>query len=167
MHREDKIYFLVSSPIIAKKKLIIIKISQPMFTSRNSRTVCEICSKLRIKTQEWRHWCSFAVFIANFEQISHIVLVLPLVTFRKYMPVGFILVIASRRFPYFSLVSNFFFDLSQSKASFLKQSKTIFWRLMSWITEIVYFQVSLRKKKISYIIIKFIMFRFRIELTIE
>ena len=45
--------------------------------------MCEVCSKLAIKTPERRHLCR--VFI-NFEQISHIVLVFPLLTLNKQMP---------------------------------------------------------------------------------
>ena len=41
---------------------------------RNTRTMCEICSKLTIKTPE-RHRRRSGVFIVNCEQISHIVLV--------------------------------------------------------------------------------------------
>ena len=40
--------------------------------NRNTRTRCEICSKLTIKTPERRR---FGVFIVNFETISHLVLV--------------------------------------------------------------------------------------------
>ena len=36
----------------------------------NYRLICEICSKLSIKTPEQRHWSGFRVFI--FEQIPHI-----------------------------------------------------------------------------------------------
>ena len=42
-----------------------------------SRTMCEIHLKL-IKTPEWCHWRRFCISIANFEQISHIFLVFPL-----------------------------------------------------------------------------------------
>ena len=38
--------------------------------NRNTRTRCEICSKLTIKIPERRH-----IFIVNFEHISHLVLV--------------------------------------------------------------------------------------------
>ena len=50
----------------------------------DTRTVREICSKLMIKTPERRQWrpCS-GVFIVNFEQVSHIVLVFPLLTLSK------------------------------------------------------------------------------------
>ena len=43
---------------------------------RNTRTSCEICSKLTIKTPERRS----GVFIVNFEHNSHLVLVLLLLT---------------------------------------------------------------------------------------
>ena len=42
--------------------------------------MCEICSKLTIKTQEWRQWRRYGVFIVNFEQILHISMVFPLLT---------------------------------------------------------------------------------------
>ena len=35
--------------------------------NRNTRTRCEICSKLTIKTPERRHWRRSGVFIVNFE----------------------------------------------------------------------------------------------------
>ena len=37
--------------------------------------MCEICSKLTIKTQGQRHWHRSGVFIVNFEHISHLLLV--------------------------------------------------------------------------------------------
>ena len=45
--------------------------------TRDIKTRCEICSKLKIKTAERRHWHRSHVFINIFEQISRIVLVLP------------------------------------------------------------------------------------------
>ena len=44
--------------------------------SRNTKTRCEICSKLIIKIQERRHCRRSGIFIINFEHISHFVLVL-------------------------------------------------------------------------------------------
>ena len=44
--------------------------------------MCEICSELYIKTPDRRHSRRFSVFIVNFEQISHI-LVLPLLTLNE------------------------------------------------------------------------------------
>ena len=43
--------------------------------NRNTRTKCEICSKLTIKTPEWRQSLRSSVFIVNFEHISHFLLV--------------------------------------------------------------------------------------------
>ena len=49
----------------------------------NTRTRCEICSKLRINTPERRHWRRSGVFIVNFEHISHLALVFLLLTLNK------------------------------------------------------------------------------------
>ena len=43
--------------------------------NRNTRTRCQICSKLTVKTSERRKWRRSGVFIANFKHISHLVLV--------------------------------------------------------------------------------------------
>ena len=43
--------------------------------NRNTRTRCEICSKLTIKTQELRQWGRSGVFIVHFEHILHLVLI--------------------------------------------------------------------------------------------
>ena len=55
---------------------------------RNTRTRCEICSKLIIKTPERRQWHRSCVFIVNFEHISHLVLVFLLLTLNKNMSAG-------------------------------------------------------------------------------
>ena len=47
---------------------------------RNTRTRCEICSKITIKIPERRHWRRSGVFIVNFDHISHLVLVFLLFT---------------------------------------------------------------------------------------
>ena len=44
--------------------------------NKNTRTRCEICSKLTIKTPERRKWRLSTVFIVNFEHISHLAVVL-------------------------------------------------------------------------------------------
>ena len=43
--------------------------------NRNTRTKCEICSKLTIKTTEQRQWGRSGAFIVNLEQISQLILV--------------------------------------------------------------------------------------------
>ena len=50
------------------------------FNNKNTRTKCEICSKLTIKTPERRHWRRSGVFIINLEHISHLVLMFLLLT---------------------------------------------------------------------------------------
>ena len=52
-------------------------------SNRNTRTRCEIGSKLTIKTPERRQWRHSGVFIVNFEHISHLALVLLLLTLRR------------------------------------------------------------------------------------
>ena len=44
-----------------------------------------MCSKLMIKTPEWRHWRRSGVFVVNFEHISHLFLVFLLLTLKKWM----------------------------------------------------------------------------------
>ena len=51
--------------------------------SRNSRTKCEICPKLTIKTPKQRHCRRSGVFIVNFGHISLLVLVFLLLTLSK------------------------------------------------------------------------------------
>ena len=40
--------------------------------NRNTKTMCETCSKLTIKIPERRQWCRSGVFIVNFENILHV-----------------------------------------------------------------------------------------------
>ena len=51
--------------------------------NRNTRTRCEICSKLIMKPPERRQWRHSGVFIVNFEHISHLVLVFPMLTLNR------------------------------------------------------------------------------------
>ena len=48
--------------------------------NRNTRAMCEICSKLTIKIPERLNWRRSGIFIVNFEHISHLVLVFLLLT---------------------------------------------------------------------------------------
>ena len=52
-------------------------------SNRNTRTRCDICSKLTIKTPERHHWRRFGIFSVNFEHISHLVLVFLLLTLSR------------------------------------------------------------------------------------
>ena len=46
------------------------------FNNGNTRTMCEICSKLKIKTPDRNQWRrSGGVFIVSFDLISHLLLV--------------------------------------------------------------------------------------------
>ena len=56
--------------------------------NRNTRTRCEICLKLTIKTPK-RHWRRSGGFIVNFKNISHIVLVFLLLTLNMPLPTGY------------------------------------------------------------------------------
>ena len=48
--------------------------------NRNTRTRCEKCLKLTIKTPERRQWRCSGVFIVNFKHYSHLALVVLLLT---------------------------------------------------------------------------------------
>ena len=51
--------------------------------NRNTKKRCEICSKLTIKILEQRYWGCFGVYIVNFEQILHLLLVFLLLTLSR------------------------------------------------------------------------------------
>ena len=51
--------------------------------NRNTRTGCEICSKLTIKISEPHYWRRSGVVIVNFDNISHLVLVFLLLTLNR------------------------------------------------------------------------------------
>ena len=71
---------MMSSPakIVNPVGIFLLKVS-----NRNTRTRCEICSKLTIKTPERRQWRRSNVFIVNFKYISQLVLVFLLLTLSK------------------------------------------------------------------------------------
>ena len=56
--------------------------------NRTTRTRCEISSKLTIKTPERRQWRHSGVFIINFEQFLHHVLVFLSLNLNMQMPTG-------------------------------------------------------------------------------
>ena len=75
----------ISTPPLFKQLWPTFPAGNNMFkiNNRNTRTRCEICSKLTIKTPERRHWHRSAVFTVNFEHISHLVLVFILITLSR------------------------------------------------------------------------------------
>ena len=50
--------------------------------------MCEVCSKLTVKTPERCQWRLSGVIIVNFEHISHLVLVFLLLTLNMYLLAG-------------------------------------------------------------------------------
>ena len=72
--------FLSCTKDVGKQVLIPAGIYLLRVSNRNTRTRCEICSKLTIKTPEQCQWCYSGVFIVNYEDISHLVLVFLLLT---------------------------------------------------------------------------------------
>ena len=56
--------------------------------NRKTRTRCEICLKLTIKTPKRCHWCQSGVFFVNFEHILHLILVFLLITLSRQMLAG-------------------------------------------------------------------------------
>ena len=74
-----------SANLIRPVKIVILGITLAgiyMFkvNNRNTRTRCQVCSKLTIKTPEWRQWRRSGFFIVNSEHISHLVLMFLLST---------------------------------------------------------------------------------------
>ena len=67
-------------------------------SKRNTRTRCEICSKLTTKTPERHQWRRSGVSIVNLEHISHLILVFLLLTLNMWLPAG--VVIFSQRSKY-------------------------------------------------------------------
>ena len=56
-----------------KQEGFVLKIYMFKVNNRNTRTRCEIFSKLTKKIPERRHWRRSAIFIVNFEHIPHLV----------------------------------------------------------------------------------------------
>ena len=56
--------------------------------NQHARTSCGMCSALVIKTTEQRHSCRSTVFIVNLENIRHLALVFPFLTWKSLMFAG-------------------------------------------------------------------------------
>ena len=70
----------VSACNFTKKFFSQYKFTYSKVNNRSTRTSCEICSKLSLKTTERRQWHRSGVFIVNFKHISNLVLVFLLLT---------------------------------------------------------------------------------------
>ena len=66
---------LLAPPVPYPAAIYMLKVN-----NKNTRTRCEICSKLTIKTPEQHKWRRSDVFTVNFEHNSHIGLVFLLLT---------------------------------------------------------------------------------------
>ena len=84
---------------------IVFQAGNCMFkvNNRNTRARSEICSRLTIKTPERRQLSPSDVFIVNFEYISQLFLVFPLLTVSKEMPIGLV--------PFFQLLVSMTFAI--------------------------------------------------------
>ena len=58
-------------------------------SNTNARKRCKLCSELTTKIPERRHWRRSGVFILNFEHISHLFLVFPLLTLNMKILAGY------------------------------------------------------------------------------
>ena len=62
---------------LSKMQLLVVMLACTYLlklNNRKTRTRCELCSKLTLKTPERRQWRLSGVFIVNFEHISHLAL---------------------------------------------------------------------------------------------
>ena len=78
-HRIE-LFFNSSGKKIEKQSNFLAGLYMLKDNDRNTRTRCDICQKLTIKTLERRQWRRSGVFIVNFEHISHLVQVFLLLT---------------------------------------------------------------------------------------
>ena len=72
--------FTHSSPLYTLIINYPAKIYLSKVNNRNNRKSCEICSNLTIETPGRRQWRRSGVSIVNFEQVSHLFLVIRLLT---------------------------------------------------------------------------------------
>ena len=86
--RENILGVFASNPVV----IYLLKVN-----NRNTRTRCEICSKLTARTLERRYWRRSGVFVVNFEHISHLVLVFLLLTLNMQLPTGNMYFIVNKR----------------------------------------------------------------------
>ena len=71
-----------SSEVCLCSRHLFVQVQQQKHWKKGRKRY-EICLKLTIKTQVWRHWHSSGVFIVNFERTSRIFLVFLLMTLNR------------------------------------------------------------------------------------
>ena len=77
---------LYTIPVLKVTRFVLRHNTQPAIpcpfkvNNRNTKTRCEICSKLIIKTPQRCHWRRSSVYFVNFEHVSHLFLVFLLLT---------------------------------------------------------------------------------------
>ena len=86
-HRIE-LFFNSSGKKIEKQSNFLAGLYMLKDNDRNTRTRCDICQKLTIKTPKRRQWHRFGVFIVNFEHISDLVLLFLLLTLSIRLPAG-------------------------------------------------------------------------------
>ena len=78
--------------IVYCNRLSTVKIPAGIYllkvNNRNTRTRCEICSKLTIKSPKRRQSDRSGIFNVNFERTSYLLLVFLLLTLNMYLPTG-------------------------------------------------------------------------------
>ena len=130
------------------KKKLTAQLSIYMFkvNNRNTRTKCEICSELTIKTSERRHWHRSGVFIVNFEYISHLVL-------SSVSVVNFEQVIAnwinkfSQNWPYHNFSKNFFWNFLELQ--FLRTClECCVYKVTQYFRDYTFWKCTIKQRKI-------------------
>ena len=82
-HPSSKLWAI---PLRKREKGYLACIYLLKVNNRNTRTRCEICSKLTIKIPERHYWRRSSVFIVNFEHISYLFLLFLILALDLWLP---------------------------------------------------------------------------------
>ena len=88
----DGLATVVRFSIYTVKLLLPSRIHLLKVNNRNTRTSCEICSKLTIKIPERCQWRYSGISIVNSEHISHLVLMFLLLTLNMQLLAGYYII---------------------------------------------------------------------------
>ena len=78
---------VLATPLNIPDSALLAGIYLLKVNNRNTRTRCKICSKLTLKTPEWRYWHRSGVFIVNFIVIF-VNVVFVLLNLNMWLPAG-------------------------------------------------------------------------------